>query len=93
MKSVSIRKLSLMGLVLLGASAVTAAIIPSKKKELNIRFCNGRPQHFSTGCRFDVQDTCITASSNFNCMRQQVMVPILLQQPQVPGAPHIQVAP
>lgn len=33
MKKLSIRKFSILGLVLLGASAVTAAVIPSNKKD------------------------------------------------------------
>jgi hypothetical protein len=41
MKKLSIQKLSLLGLVLMGASAVTAAVLPSNKKDSSKQAAQG----------------------------------------------------
>lgn len=48
MQKVSIRKLSILGLVLMAASAVTAAIIPSKSDKKAIKFDAAGSLTFST---------------------------------------------
>jgi hypothetical protein len=67
MEKLSARKVSLLGLVLLGASAVTAAVLPAKKNASKDRIANGKLQAISASAGLSVQDTCITAASQQNC--------------------------
>jgi hypothetical protein len=62
MKQASLKKWSILGLVLMGASAVTAAILPSSKNS-SFENCNG--------VITDTDDntvTCKAAESGFNCI-------------------------
>lgn len=62
MQKLSIKKLSLLGIVLMGASALTAAILPSKKDDKSeAKAANGILQNSANNGQ-----TCITAS-NGNC--------------------------
>lgn len=58
----STRKLSILGFVLLAASAVTAAVIPSKAKDSNAKVNNGHLSD-STGAS-GVENTCREAGIN-----------------------------
>jgi hypothetical protein len=67
MEKLTMRKASLLGLVLLGASAVTAFVIPSRKDTSNDRQANGKLQLQSVAAGGGAQNTCITASAAQNC--------------------------
>lgn len=63
MSKVSMRKFSVLGLVLLAASAVTAAIIPSKSKSSSTVANNGR----LVPSTLAAVNTCTTEAGFFQC--------------------------
>lgn len=76
MKKLSVQKLSLLGLVLMGASAVTAAILPSQNKSTAVYEHPGTLVESNNGAGQDdalnpfthaTAKTCVTASGAANC--------------------------
>jgi hypothetical protein len=69
MTKVSLRKLSVLGLVLMAASAVTAAIVPSKAKDLKQVNSdnNGILRDASGAGTGGGVDSCVNGDDNFDC--------------------------
>ena len=69
MNTMSVKKFSFLGMILIGASAVTAAILPSKSKSDNSRFAaNGRLQASANGPSGGNALTCrAQVSGSFSC--------------------------
>jgi hypothetical protein len=65
MKKVSIKNLSLLGLVLMGASALTAAILP--KENAKKLYVEGDFLQVSASANNTPQFTCRTGNNLFNC--------------------------
>lgn len=75
MKKVSMKKLSILGLVLMGASAVTAAILPGKSSAFRAEGNdNGTLKAVADGATTDADRlTCIADNTlNFSCNRSNL---------------------
>lgn len=65
MKKLSVRKFSLLGLALMGASALTAAFLPSNAK--SVAFAQGVITAGADRDSNPLQQTCRPATGGFNC--------------------------